>query len=105
MSRKLLSVILLGLFFVPARGQECQMSRAFAQRDINSLSGTGRTAVWEDPSSSALFFVESLEVNTDGTRRSYSVDDFWGERVAIKCQTAKLELPFDRDIRAATRAS
>src|SRR3954464_8986489 len=83
MSRKLSAVILLGLVLAPAHGQQCGMSRAFSQRDINSLSGTGRTAVWADPATSSLFFVESLEVNTDGTRRSYSVDDFWGERVAI----------------------
>ena len=83
MRRKLLSLILIGLYVAQALGQECRMSRAFAQPDTNSLSGTGRTAVWADPSNSSLFFVESLEVNTDGTRRSYSVDDFWGKRVAI----------------------
>lgn len=83
MGRKLLSVILLGLFFVPAHGQECRMSRAFMQPDINSPSGTGRMAVWADTSAESLFFIESLEVNMDGTRRSYSVVNFWGKRVAI----------------------
>lgn len=83
MSRRLLSIILAGLCVAPALGQECRMSRAFTQRDINSLSGTGRTAVFADPDASSLFFVESLDVNTDGTRRSYSVADFWGKDVAI----------------------
>jgi hypothetical protein len=59
------------------------MSRAFMQPDINSPSGTGRMAVWADTSAESLFFIESPEVNTGGTRRSYSVVNFWGKRGAI----------------------
>ena len=57
------------------------MSRAFLQPDGNAPGGT--TAVWSDADGTALLFVESLNVNTDGTRRSYSVGDFWGETTAL----------------------
>lgn len=65
----------------PAQAAECAMSRAFLQPDRNAPGG--QTAVWSDPQGSALLFVEGLNVNTDGTRRSYSVDDFWGETRAL----------------------
>jgi hypothetical protein len=65
----------------PARAVECDMSRAFQQPDKSVRSG--KTDVWADASASALFFVEALNVNTDGTRRSYSVEDFWGEARAL----------------------
>jgi hypothetical protein len=77
--KKYLSILLTLLFSsAPAFGQECRMSRAFSQPDLNARGGT--TAVWADAENHALFFTEGLNVNTDGTRRSYSVDDFWGER-------------------------
>lgn len=64
-----------------AHGAECNMSQAFMQPDGNTKSGA--TSVWSSQDASALFFIESLNVNTDGTRRSYSVEDFWGERKAL----------------------
>jgi hypothetical protein len=36
--------------------------------------------VWSDSLNKSLLFIERLNVNTDGTRRSYNVDDFWGQR-------------------------
>lgn len=74
-------LVTLVLSAAPAFGQECRMSRAFIQPDLNARGGT--TAVWADASNQALFFIEGLNVNTDGTRRSYSVKDFWGERTAL----------------------
>lgn len=64
-----------------ASAADCKMARAFMQPDGNAKGG--KTAVWADQASSSLLFVESLNVNTDGTRRSYSVEDFWGETVAL----------------------
>jgi hypothetical protein len=64
-----------------AYAAECTMTQAFMQPDGNAKRGV--TAVWSDKESSSLFFVESLNVNTDGTRRSYSVEDFWGEKRAL----------------------
>lgn len=60
---------------------QCNMSLAFHQKDKDAK--TGKTAVWSDPAGSSLLFVEGLNVNTDGTRRSYRVDDFWGEKTAL----------------------
>ncbi|OGB27188.1 MAG: hypothetical protein A3I66_11590 [Burkholderiales bacterium RIFCSPLOWO2_02_FULL_57_36] len=60
---------------------ECGMAEAFKQRDGNGKGGL--TSVWSGEQSSSLLFIESLNVNTDGTSRSYSVDDFWGERTAL----------------------
>lgn len=60
---------------------ECAMSLAFHQRDEDAPGG--RTAVWADASGSALLFIEKLNINTDGTRRSYRVDDFWGQTTAL----------------------
>lgn len=59
----------------------CDMKPAFQQRDEDALGG--KTAVWADAGGSALLFVEKLNINTDGTRRSYKVDDFWGEKDAL----------------------
>jgi hypothetical protein len=83
MARLTLSIVAVGMALCvrPIAGQECGMSRAFMQPDGNAP--TGATAVWSDPKGTALLFIESLNVNTDGTRRSYSVDDFWGEKVAL----------------------
>jgi hypothetical protein len=60
---------------------ECKMTQAFMQPDGNAKGGV--TSVWSDKESSSLFFIESLNVNTDGTRHSYSVEDFWGEKRAL----------------------
>jgi len=54
----------------------CDMAVAFAQPD---QAGNTTTAVWQDVDRSALLFADTMNVNTDGTRRSYSVSDFWGE--------------------------
>lgn len=64
-----------------AYASECGMTEAFRQPDGNAK--TGLTSVWSDKNTTSLLFVESLNVNTDGTRRSYSVDDFWGEKTAL----------------------
>ncbi len=72
---------LLVVFVVPGSRQDCGMAAAFMQPDGNAPKKA--TAVWADASGTALFFVESLNVNTDGTRRSYSVEDFWGEKTAL----------------------
>jgi hypothetical protein len=60
---------------------ECRMAQAFKQRDGNAKNGV--TSVWGDANSSSLFSIEKLNVNTDGTKRSYSVEDFWGETKAL----------------------
>jgi hypothetical protein len=57
------------------------MKPAFQQTDADAAGG--KTAVWSDASGSALLFVERLNINTDGTRRSYKVDDFWGDKDAL----------------------
>lgn len=73
--------VALAMLSVPALGAECGMSEAFRQQDRNARHGY--TSVWTDAQGSALFFVEKLNANTDGTRRSYSVDDFWGRTRAV----------------------
>jgi len=68
---------------VPAVSQPsvpCGMKHAFDQTDADAPGGT--TPVWTDPQGN-LLFIERLNVNTDGTRRSYSVEDFWGEHNAL----------------------
>ena len=59
----------------------CDMKPAFNQKDLDAPGE--KTAVWSDASGSALLFVEKLNINTDGTRRSYKVSDFWGEKDAL----------------------
>lgn len=81
MKRLLLVATLLTLHAVRAPGQECRMSLAFMQPDQNARGRA--TPVWADAGNSSLFFIESLNVNTDGTRRSYSVPDFWGQTNAL----------------------
>jgi hypothetical protein len=62
-------------------GVDCGMRRAFDQPDDN---GSRTVPVWESGrQGQGLFFGEALHVNTDGTRRSYSVTDFWGATIAI----------------------
>lgn len=71
------SLVLTG---VAVQAAACDMQLAFWQTDKDAKGG--RTAVWSDKSGN-LLFIEKLNVNTDGTRRSYSVADFWGESRAI----------------------
>lgn len=63
----------------------CEMALAFHQKDGNAPGG--RTPVWSGAASGqappSLLFIEKLNVNTDGTRRSYRVADFWGEHDAL----------------------
>lgn len=64
---------------------ECDMQLAFEQKDKNAPGGM--TPVWSssatEPKSPALMFIEKINVNTDGTHRSYNVSDFWGEQRAL----------------------
>lgn len=57
---------------------ECNMTVAFQQPDEG-----GRINVYADAAVGALLFVDDLKINTDGTRRSYSVQDFWGKSRAL----------------------
>lgn len=77
----LLSNMLLLVLGTSAYAVECGMAEAFRQRDGNAIGGA--TSVWSSEQSSSLLFIDSLNVNTDGTSRSYSVDDFWGEKTAL----------------------
>ena len=58
----------------------CGMAVAFNHPDDN---GRRTTAVWRDPANKALLFGDALHVNTDGTKRSYKVSDFWGKTDAL----------------------
>lgn len=73
-----LSLMLSLAFAQPGNRPACEMARAFGQPDND---GARVVPVWEGDRS--LLFGEALNVNTDGTRRSYSVSDFWGETSAI----------------------
>jgi hypothetical protein len=64
-----------------ALASQCNMTKAFAQPNPDSPGG--RVPVWTDGSGKSLFFVAGLKTNTDGTKRSYSVADFWGEKTAL----------------------
>ena len=81
MKRLMPVVVILTLAAGPAFGQQCRMARAFMQPDRHAPGMA--TAVWADTGDSSLLFVDSLGVNTDGTRRSYNIDDFWGRQTAI----------------------
>ena len=72
---------LLALLSLSAHAVDCGMSLSFKQKDGNAKGGA--TAVWSASDKASLLFVEGLNVNTDGTRRSYSVGDFWGETTAF----------------------
>lgn len=56
------------------------MSLEFKQRDTDESGGYA--SVWKDAAGN-LAFIQAYNANTDGTRRSYSVSDFWGERSAV----------------------
>jgi len=81
MKNTLLFLALFNLCSALTIAQECKLSQAFLQSDADAPGGT--TRVWADQTNSSLFFAEALNVNTDGTRRSYSVTDFWGTASAI----------------------
>ena len=71
----------LASFAAPAiAAVRCDMQHGFDQPD---QAGKRTLPVWKDGEGRALLFADSMNVNTDGTRRSYSVEDFWGERRAI----------------------
>lgn len=59
---------------------QCAMSHAFDQTDVDAPGG--KTPVWKDEQGN-LMFVQPLHINTDGTRRSYNIDDFWGTERAL----------------------
>lgn len=73
-----LAAALSGMPILAAAEPDCNMTVAFQQPDEGA-----RTNVYTDPAGTALLFVDDLKVNTDGTRRSYSVDDFWGKSRAL----------------------
>ncbi|WP_165494114.1 glycoside hydrolase family 75 protein [Aquitalea sp. USM4] len=73
--------ITVGYPIVACAQVSCDMRLAFWQKDKSIVSG--KTAVLETQDATALFFQDRLNVNTDGTRRSYSVSDFWGEKTAV----------------------
>lgn len=58
----------------------CDMTVGFQQPD---QGGATTLAVWEDAGQTGLLFGDVLHVNTDGTKRSYDVGDFWGETRAL----------------------
>lgn len=63
-----------------ATAPKCAMKPAFQQADKDAPGKF--TPVWADAAGN-LMFIEKLNVNTDGTRRSYAVDDFWGQTRAL----------------------
>lgn len=65
----------------------CSMSYEFSQpdgttKDKNGKSLPRHTNVWAD-TDKVMLFADTMNVNTDGTLRSYSVKDYWGESVAL----------------------
>jgi hypothetical protein len=64
-----------------AHAAECHLTGACMPPDGHANGGA--TAVWSDQGSSSRFFIESLHVNADGTGRSYSVKDVWGDTSAL----------------------
>ena len=62
--------------------QQCGLSVSVNFPNKDSRWGA-TTLLTGEADSSAIFFVEGLHTNTDGTRRSYSVEDPWGERRAL----------------------
>jgi hypothetical protein len=82
MSCRFISAMLFGLIISgSASADDCGMQIAFHRPDGNQT-----IAVWRDSSASrqtSLLFRNALQVNTDGTRESYSIDDFWGADYAL----------------------
>jgi hypothetical protein len=77
---ELCAFISIVLAATSAHAVDCGMGKAFTQPDDG---GRTQVNVWATPDRSALLFGEALHVNTDGTTRSYSIADFWGEKTAI----------------------
>jgi hypothetical protein len=75
-----LSIISSGLM-TTAAAVNCDMNKNFKQADRDAKGGY--TSVWASREGNSLLFISPLNINTDGTRRSYSVEDFWGEKVAL----------------------
>lgn len=61
-------------------GSGCDLQASFKQPDDG---GAKNVEVWAGGTHAALFYGGGLHVNTDGTTRSYSVGDFWGENTAV----------------------
>lgn len=81
MNAKLLAGLLVTALPAQAlQAADCGMKPSFKQADNK---GSSSIAVWQDNARSALLFADRMNVNTDGTRRSYSVDDFWGTTKAL----------------------
>lgn len=79
MKRFLCSSLIVAVSSISAQA-DCDMKLAFKQLDNE---GKSEVSVWQDGKQKALLFSEGLHVNTDGTKRSYKVDDFWGHEDAI----------------------
>lgn len=81
-SQKVFSVLALVCILSPVQAEEatCRMTRAFDQR--NNHAKSGHTPIWSDAAGN-LMFITALNVNTDGTAKSYSVHDFWGRDFAL----------------------
>lgn len=60
---------------------QCDMKLDFLQKDDDAR--TKQTPVWSDSNTSSLLYMEKLNVNTDGTKRSYRIDDYWGTKKAL----------------------
>ncbi|EJL37549.1 Fungal chitosanase [Caulobacter sp. AP07] len=73
-------MLLLALAAAPEPAPRCDMAPAFNHPDDD---GARTTAVWRDAGKPSLLFADVLHVNTDGTKRSYRVDDFWGAATAV----------------------
>lgn len=74
----------LPVVLADAGDDDCGMREAFIAADANTPGG--RAPVWgpaEDPARGPAMFAAPLNVNTDGTRRSYSVDDPAGRSFAF----------------------
>ena len=74
------ALCLLSVTVSTAGEATCGMAFAFNQVDRD---GGSAVAVWKATTTPSLFFADAMNVNTDGTRRSYSVEDFWGETRAL----------------------
>jgi len=79
-SRSISAFVATAVLHASAYAADCNMALGFRQPNDG---GTRTTAVWQDCAGSALLFSDRMHVNTDGTKRSYSVADFWGEHTAI----------------------
>ncbi|HEV7700674.1 MAG TPA: hypothetical protein VGO43_10640 [Pyrinomonadaceae bacterium] len=81
--RRLVACLFMGSFLSAnmVLGQ-CRMAEAFRHPNLN-LGPSSSTSVWTDDRKASFLFMVGLHVNTDGTRRSYKVSDFWGKDDAL----------------------